>query len=934
MTCRRTLLSASILAGLSFMNASYAEDAAQQAAASAVQTPDGAAEAAGAASASQDSTSSASQEMETVVVHGIRESLRRSLETKRDANAIVEAITAEDIGKFPNTNVAEAMAQIPGVTIDRRFGQGERVSIDGTDPSLNLTFLDGHPVAETTWLYGEQPNRGFDYTLLAPEILGNLEVFKSPEARLPEGSVGGTVIMHTREPLDLRNNTITGQIGATYGSQSDATKPNASFLYSGKNSDSTFGAVFSVQHYEEKVDREGEEIFGYSPVSSLSASPAVAAGIADGSLNPNALMPQEINAAFFQQTRKRDSGTVNLQWKPSNELEFNLDGLYIREKFNNFNQSMYGFTSQTPQNITSLTPGGNGLITGGHSCGNDDPTCPGLVANGGNGPVNTYLDNQARVSTVKTYGIDLRGLYNADGWHLGGQAGYSKSDNTDNSQSFIEPYYNGGYTWDIRHGITFDNSAAAADPTNWHDGDTPGGGWGGNFGQWPAEAKDKYAQADWGKNFDSWINELLIGVRWNKHDEDRQLFIVGGVRTANLATIGFDGLTDILSGFGGFSNDQRHHVETSFNDVINWVAGSPLGTTPDAASFLNNTYALTQEADAAYAQANFGGDGVRGNFGVRFVHTEIESSGYNYSGTPTYPAPPGSFQTAKTSHNNTLPSFNIAWDVAPDVVLRGAAAEVIAWAPYNQEVHNTFLNDTVLTGSGGNVGLDPYKSFNFNLSAEWYFAEQSVLAASVFYKNITNYITTDSHIERQFNTISTTDPDTYQRVYVQGGLGNCDVDGFCDYSVLRPLNGGHAKVKGLTLSWQQPFGNTGFGIYTNYTLADGSTKSGQDLPYNSKNAYNISPYYEKGPFSARITYGWRSHYLAGGYVAGAPPASVDDYAELDASASWHFSDHFSLNFSAMNLLDETYLQYLGEKDMIAGKYKTGIRYMGSLQFEF
>ncbi|HEX5123267.1 MAG TPA: TonB-dependent receptor plug domain-containing protein, partial [Rhodanobacteraceae bacterium] len=164
MTCRRTLLSASILAGLSFASVLYAEDA-----------PAPAADPAAPAGASQDATSGET-EMGTIVVRGIRESLKRSLETKRDADAVVDAITAEDIGKFPSTNVAEAMAQIPGVTIDRRFGQGERVSINGTDPSLNLTFLDGHPVAETTWLYGEQPNRGFDYTLLAPEILGKLEV--------------------------------------------------------------------------------------------------------------------------------------------------------------------------------------------------------------------------------------------------------------------------------------------------------------------------------------------------------------------------------------------------------------------------------------------------------------------------------------------------------------------------------------------------------------------------------------------------------------------------------------------------------------------------------------------------------------------------------------------------------------------------------------
>jgi TonB-dependent receptor len=916
----RSILSASILAAFALAATARADDAPAAAAAP--------------AAPAQDSSASNAEQLDTIVVHGIRESLKRSLETKRDADAVVDAITAEDIGKFPSTNVAEAMSQIPGVTIDRRFGQGERVSINGTDPSLNLTFLDGHPVAQTTWLYGEQPNHGFDYTMLAPEILGKLEVYKSPEARLPEGSVGGTIIMHTREPLDLAANTLSGSVGATYGDQSDSTKPNASLLYSWKNPESTFGVSVSAQHYEEKVDRQGEEVFGYSPVSSLSSNPVIAAGLASGALKPTDMMPQEINAAYFQQTRKRDSATLNMQWKPSEQFELDVKGLYVREKFDNFNQSMYGFTSQTPQNITSLTPGGNGLITGGHSCGNDDPTCPGLQSNGGNGPVNTYLDNQARISTVTTKGLDLTGTYKGEGWTLAGNIGESKSDDASNAQAFIEPYYNGGYTWDIHHGITFDNSAAAADPANWHDGDTPGGGWGGNFAKWPAHAKDVYGQLDFSKHFDSFINELLVGVRYAKHDEDRALFIYGGVRTADLATIGFNGLTDILDGFNGFANDQRHHVQTSFNDVINWVRNSPLGTSPDPASFLNNTYSVTQESDAAYAQLNFGTDALHGNFGLRFVRTDIDSAGYSYSGTPTYPPPDGSYQKSSTTHDNVLPSFNLAYDLAPDFVLRGAVAQVIAWAPYNQEVNNTFLNDTVLTGSGGNSNLDPYKSVNFDLSAEWYFAEQSVIAASVFYKDVQNYITTDSHIERQFNSQRTNDPDGYQRIYVDGHLGNCDADGFCDYSVLRPLNGGKAKVKGFTLSYQQPFADTGFGMFANYTYADGSTKSGQDLPYNSKNAFNISPYYEKGPFSARITYGWRSHYLAGGYVAGAPPASVDDYAELDASASWRFNEHLALNLNAMNLLDETYYEYLGSKDLLAGKYKSGRRYMASLHFDF
>ncbi|HEX7063023.1 MAG TPA: TonB-dependent receptor plug domain-containing protein, partial [Woeseiaceae bacterium] len=152
-------------------------------------------------------------ELDTITVLGIRGSLEQALEAKRNADAVVEALSAEDLGEFPNTNVAEAMTQIPGVAIDRRFGQGERVSIDGTDPSLNLTFLDGHPVAQSIWLFGEQPNRGFDQTQIASEIIGRIEVFKSPEARLPEGSLGGTVLMHTRRPLDLPANILTGTFG-------------------------------------------------------------------------------------------------------------------------------------------------------------------------------------------------------------------------------------------------------------------------------------------------------------------------------------------------------------------------------------------------------------------------------------------------------------------------------------------------------------------------------------------------------------------------------------------------------------------------------------------------------------------------------------------------------------------------------------------------
>src|SRR5699024_1827785 len=171
------------------------------------------------------------------------------LETKRNADAIVDAVTAEDLGKFPNANAAESLSLTPGVQVDRQFGQGQRITINGIDSTLNLTLLDNHPVAQTSWRYFSAPQRGFNYLMIAPEMLGRLEVFKSQQAKLPSGSIGGTVIMHTRKPLDMKANAIAGSVRYNYNDQASDGKPAASLLYNWKNQDNTFGFNVALQHY-------------------------------------------------------------------------------------------------------------------------------------------------------------------------------------------------------------------------------------------------------------------------------------------------------------------------------------------------------------------------------------------------------------------------------------------------------------------------------------------------------------------------------------------------------------------------------------------------------------------------------------------------------------------------------------------------------------
>lgn len=842
-------------------------------------------------------------DLSRMTVVGIRASLAKSLDTKRNNDSISEAITAEDIGKLANTNVAEAIAQIPGVTLDRRFGQGERVSIDGTDPSLNLSFLDGHPVAQSIWLYGEQPNRGFDYTQLSPEILGRLEIFKSPEARLIEGSLGGTILMHTRQPLDIEKTTIAGSVGYNYSQQGSGGEPTASGYFAWKNDASNFGFNVGAQRYQERVDRQGVEIFGYTPASNFPNQ--------TGAMGATQV-PNFINAAWFQQKRTRDSINANLQFKPTDELEFVLSGLYIKEDFNNYNQSLYNFLSITPNEVDQFNVDANGTVTSGHSGANS----------------NVFYDNNARVSKPTTKGGDFRFDYNAGTWGLSGQVGQSKSDNK-LEQYFIEPSYIGGFSWDINRGINFDNPDAARDPANWR-----GRGFMGNYGRFDTDAKDTYGQIDYRVNLDSVVSQLQFGVRRGKHEENFLLNVYTGLPTTDLNTVGTIELTDLRD----LNDGQAHHIQVGRENTVNYVSQflPQLLKSPDATSFFNNTFSIQQTNDAGYAQANFSSGIVRGNVGVRYVRSETESGGYDLGGLPPSFVTAPDFVKSSNKKNFVLPSANIVFDTGNDLIFRVAGSKVIAFAPYNQQANNTFLNDTVLNGAGGNANLSPYESNNFNVAAEWYFAPQAVLAGSVFYKKLNNYIDTSAVIERQFNSGSVPGPDgSISQTFIDNlAAGRCTADGFCDYSIARPRNAGTGTVKGYNLSYQQPYADTGFGLSANYTYADGEDAGGNKLPFQSSDSVSVSPYYEKGPFSARVSYGWRSRYLAGGYVAGAPPVSVDAYGEVSASVAWHVTDVLSLNLEGQNLLDSEYFQYYGSKNLPANRYHSGRRFGASVRFSF
>jgi iron complex outermembrane receptor protein len=328
--------------------------------------------------------------------------------------------------------------------------------------------------------------------------------------------------------------------------------------------------------------------------------------------------------------------------------------------------------------------------------------------------------------------------------------------------------------------------------------------------------------------------------------------------------------------------------------------------------------------------ANFGGEGWGGNFGVRVITTRETSDAWRVgvpSGTagavqnPFGLIAPVSFEKEYT---DTLPSFNLHLDLRDDLVLRFAAARVIARPDYAQMAAFTSLTPTLLTASGGNPNINPYRANQFDTSIEWYFAPQSIFAVDFFYKDISSYIVQGSTVERLPAEIL--DPND---VRITNPANHCTASGtpnnyICDYTVGRPVNVSGGVDKGIEVSFQKPLWG-GFGIQANYTYQDASSDSGVPIPNFSRHLANLTGYYENDRFSVRLSGNYRSKYFADyDSERGFRPLYVDDTFSLDGSASFNVNENFALTLDAVNLTNETLEEFY---DNDAGRparfYKNG-----------
>ena len=702
-----------------------------------------------------------------IVVTGYRGSLRNAINVKRNANAVVDVISAEDIGKFPDRDVAESLSHIPGVSIDRRFGEGEKVAILGTDPALNRMLLDGHALASADWGGNDNDpsSRTFNYSLLAPELVDRLEVYKSPEPRIEEGSLGGTVIVRTRRPLDLPANSIFASGGYSYNDRSDKGNVRTSGLYSWRNAAETFGIMAAVTYDKQNLTRAGVEFFGYQSGADFfqkNADGTVARDAAGEGilLSPNATItggtkndliaavaPFGINYAYFQQERERKSITGTMQFRPVEGLTFTLNALHIDGNYNNYSQSMYTIPVAWTGNVLQSANISNGVVNS--------------ASFGAATSQAAQLDTLVRHTELKTDNINLFADWeDGDGAKVSFAGGWSKA------TGGRQPEYLFNVQTKLPYSYAFTNDTAVVNFT----GDlTNPANYFTNPNNNPAQIEGRplivngtqlnaaqiggldysvTTDRDIFGGYDATIpiaigpfKELLLGSRITDHVNRIDGRGINTYLTTSLTAAQLDVETlttpdGTFSGSGGSGNATKYLnlPQQAVIDILANAINSPLVTKVGATSEVHETIA------ASYIQANFDTGGLRGNIGGRLVYTRDVS---NYALAVTTVANPNPIPTPTTSTTDYLkflPSLNIAYEFSPKFILRGAVARVISRPRYQDLAASISQNDVTLDAGGGNPDLKPYESTNFEATAEWYPRDGSLIAVELFRREISNYI--------------------------------------------------------------------------------------------------------------------------------------------------------------------------------------------------
>jgi iron complex outermembrane receptor protein len=848
---------------------------------------------AGAVQAQQAAPVDANAEPTVVVVKGIAGSVESSLNQKRRATNLVEAITAEDIGKFPDLNLSESLQRVSGVTLERNnTGDGSAINLRGLGPQFTVVTINGMEGVSsgTDGNFGNSNgSRGFNFEILPSELFTNAQINKSVSASQIEGGLAGVVELQTPRPLDTKGFKFNASTKANYSDKAGQWDPRGTVSFS-QNWDRVFGISAALTAADTRYRSDSAQGGSYRPFGAVNtgtrASDAIRSAIvANG--------PRYIS---FDDQRKTLGATTTAQWRPSRELEITADALY-GQLDSKRNITRDDAATESGVNIPLSTTISNGVITAGQFTGVQQRV-------GTN-----YLTTDENVGQFGL-GAVWKPL---ESWSVKPFAGYSKrsADRTWDLYSFrlakngvFDP---GVVSYNIR-GDNLDFSTTDTDfstnPQNFLFN---------VFVARPSKDTDtqKTAKLDFEKEFNagSPITSVQFGLRSNKHEKDTVLSQWRLNRAAGVASTVPPSLASVYANLpfsvdGGGSAIPASLLIADPSKIagVFFPNGAPVAGTARAdlvAYGAQQTYNIVEDTKNAYVAGKFEFGNANLDAGVRYVRTTQTSSGFAVENANL-----ATQRITPISYTNTyamfLPSANLRYEFTPKLVMRAAYSKTLTRPDLNQLAPSETvagIDQSGGTGSRGNPNLQPYKANNYDLGIEWYANKEAMVGLTVFKKDIGGFIDTRNFTETRSY------PRQADGVIVTGPI-----------AFSQPVNGVSAKVDGAELTVQSRFTflpaqwMRNFGGIFNYTYTKSTANFGvvgdvrsSGLPGLSKNSANASLYYDDGKFEGRVSYAWRGRYLAQFSDDFGIPRFRNDYGQVDLSASYNISKHLSVTLDVLNL---------------------------------
>ncbi len=892
----------------------------------------------------------AETEVEVIQVKGIRSSLTKSASTKRYSDGVVDAISAEDIGKLPDTNLAESLQRIAGVSIDRANNEGNKVTVRGFGPEFNLVTLNGRQMPNSSALQSEGVSRSFNFREIAAESVSGVEVYKTGKADITSGGIGATIDISTARPFDydgFKSFVSAKGIYDTSVETGDSVTPEISGMISQTFADDKVGFLLSASHAERDSHTDLVGTDGW--VRNRSRDNVDLSAI-DTNKNPEQAIwtPWTAKTELIDTERTRQNAQAVLQVQPIDSVVATLDYTISR-----FEQTRYTNRSAFWFDNPSGSANANGTLWNPRD--QDDE-------------LNFWAWEYYEEKENDSLGLNIE-------WQATDTLSFELDIHDSTSKSNPD-----GQTAETLANLKNPSGSVGLIGANFvgdipeiivDDSNLPGGAYNKDNIVSDLYQKRGYSMDNNIKQYrfagtwenaasDSALTKINFGIMNTDYTIDTRLsevFSFVDVPLDNL-DLGFIPLGDTADQFPGANNLFPYISQYDVNQFIDIVKSEGLFAEPNI-----QTNGVNEETLAAYISFDFDTEfndmPVKMNVGVRYEDTDVKAYSVqngiiamNYRHAqelrPVYDDTPTADELTG-SYTRILPNFDFNMSVTDEIVTRFSYSRTLSRAGVSALFPATNVSARPggpFNASQGNPNLLPITSDNFDLSLEWYFDDGSFASAGYFKKYVENFIGagTENRSINDVNGQPLTDPSVNPRAGCPDAsdtpnpdcLGTA-TDPVITWEVATPDNLQNREVDGWELNAQYMFWDSGFGTVANYTIVNSDESFD---PYNFdqtialtglSDSGNLVAFYENDSFQARIAYNWRDEFLL---ALGNEPTFTEAYGQLDMSISYDINDTFTVSLDGLNLTDETVRRYGRFEEQLLAAEQYGPRYTVGVSAKF